>query len=153
MRKVKVINFETFEPSDLCNSDFYSLIERYELLNRTKLAAEKEIKTIKAKIDSYVDVNGKQNYKGDKFIQISDNKFFKREARKKYEIIPSVAESVLKKYGIYQDVITYEPVFNLETLDNYIAMGRIPTEEAKKIFKEKVDYASKFVKAGEIDEV
>ena len=64
-----------------------------------------------------------------------------------------MAESILRRYGVLDKVLKYEPYYDMEELEHLIADGVIPMEATKKIFKEKVSYTTKILELKDVEEV
>lgn len=135
------------------DKEFRELAVQYDLYRKTKLEAEKRAKDIKERIEDYVDKNGKKDLNGNRYMPFLDNKYLKREVRKSYDIVPEMAESILRSYGVLDKVLKYEPYYDMEELEHLIADGVIPMEATKKIFKEKVSYTTKILELKDVEEV
>lgn len=68
---------------------------------------------------------------------------FKKEVRKKVVVNPTFADPILKRLKIFDEVVSYEPVYDLEMIQNYIADGTITKEDVDRIFNVEVSYAVK----------
>ena len=51
------------------------------------------------------------------------------------------ADPILRRLGLYDKVVSFEPVYDVEVLQNYIADGTVSENEVSKIFKVTESYA------------
>lgn len=149
MVECKIIDFSEAEIDD---SRFKELAMQYDMYRKTKLEAEKRAKELKEQLDAYVESNGKSDLNGNKYLPFLDNKYLKREIRKSYDVIPYMAESILRDYGVLDKVLKYEAYYDMEVLEQLIADGVIPLEIAEKMVKEKLSYSTKIVDLKDVSE-
>lgn len=126
--------------------DLNYLYEQYNLYNKVESDAKKKKNEIKEKIKDLFDEQGFRDDYGNFYLKANDG-YFKREIRKKLDLNTDNIDNELKKLLIYDEVVTFEPKYNIELLKEYIDKGLIPQESYSNLFKEVSSYAIKIEKA------
>ena len=138
--KVKEKQFiEVVEPQE---EDLGTLFEQYNIYTKMESDLKKKKASIKEKLKNYFDSSGLKDDYGNIWLSTPNGRF-KKEIRRKLTIDPMFADPILKRLDIFEKVVTYEPVYDVEVLQNYIADGTLTEEDVAKIFKTEESYAIK----------
>lgn len=135
--QVNVIDFSEEVKSD---SSFQELAKEYRLMRDTKSRAEKRMKELQEQLNEYLDKHGKKGSNGAIFLPIEQDVYYVRKPSHKLEINPIMADSILRNYGYLNEVLKYEPQYDMAVLDRLISEGHIPMEDVKRMFKDRVSY-------------
>ncbi len=135
---MKEKTFVEVESSNLLDLD--SLYEQYALYTKMESDLRKKKKELKVQLEQYFETESTEDELGNFWLKTSQGKF-KREVRNKLELEPMYADPILKRLNLYDKVVSYEPVYDLDMIKNYIADGSISDEEVSKMFKKEVSYA------------
>lgn len=130
---------------EVCTDEKLSLDELYEQYTTyTKMESElkKKKALLKEQIDEYFESQGVEDIAGNYWLT-TKNGSFKREARTSQVLNPAYADPILRRLMIFDKVVTYEPVYDLDVIKNYIADGTITSDLVDKMFETKVSYATK----------
>ena len=128
---------EVVEPQE---EDLGTLFEQYVTYTKMESELKKKKAVIKEKLSKFFDSDGSSDDFGNVWLQ-TDKGRFKKEIRRKYTIDPMFADPILRRLGLYDKVVSFEPVYDVEVLQNYIADGTVSENEVSKIFKVTESYA------------
>lgn len=118
------------------------LYEQYTTYTKMESELKKKKEKLKKQIDEYFEAQGEQDIAGNYWLETSKGSF-KREIRTQQVLNPTYADPILRRLMLFDKVVTYEPVYDLDKIKNYIADGTISSELVDKIFETKVSYATK----------
>lgn len=130
---------------DVVPEEKLSLDELYEqYVTYTKMESElkKKKDRLKKQLEEYFDTEGKQDIAGNYWLDTSKGSF-KKEIRTKQVLNPTYADPILRRLMLFDKVVTYEPVYDLDKIKNYIADGTITSDLVDKLFDTEVSYATK----------
>lgn len=134
--KEKVIMDIVEEEKDI---DLDTLYDQYAMCTKVEREAKKEKDRIKKQIADFF-ANGEEDSFGN--IRLFTSKgAFKKEIRKTVTLDPILADPILKRLMIYDKVVTFEPVYDIDVIKEYFADGTISSELMDKMFKTEVNYA------------
>lgn len=122
------------------NESLDDLYEQYVIYTKMESDLKKKKASIKEKLSSFFDNEGCSDDFGNVWLQTRNGRF-KKEIRKKYSIDPIFADPILRRLGLYDKVVTFEPVYDVDVLQNYIADGTVSEDEVSKMFKVTESYA------------
>lgn len=122
------------------NESLEDLYEQYVTYTKMESELKKKKAVIKEKLSKFFDSDGSSDDFGNVWLQ-TDKGRFKKEIRRKYAIDPMFADPILRRLGLYDKVVSFEPVYDVEVLQNYIADGTVSENEVSKIFKVTESYA------------
>lgn len=122
------------------NESLEDLYEQYVTYTKMESDLKKKKAVIKEKLSKFFDSDGSSDDFGNIWLQ-TDKGRFKKEIRRKYAIDPMFADPILRRLGLYNKVVSFEPVYDVEVLQNYIADGTVSENEVSKIFKVTESYA------------
>ena len=122
------------------NESLEDLYEQYVTYTKMESELKKKKAVIKEKLSKFFDSDGSSDDFGNVWLQ-TDKGRFKKETRRKYTIDPMFADPILRRLGLYDKVVSFEPVYDVEVLQNYIADGTVSENEVSKIFKVTESYA------------
>ena len=128
---------EVVEPQE---EDLGTLFEQYVTYTKMESDLKKKKAVIKEKLSKFFDSDGNSDDLGNVWLQ-TDKGRVKKEIRRKYTIDPMFADPTLRRWGLYDTVVSFEPVYDVEVLQNYIADGTVSENEVSKIFKVTESYA------------
>lgn len=128
---------EVVEPQE---EDLDTLYEQYVIYTKMESDLKKKKASIKEKLSSFFDNEGCSDDFGNVWLQTKNGRF-KKEIRKKYSIDPIFADPILRRLGLYDKVVSFEPVYDVDVLQNYIADGTVSEDEVSKMFKVTESYA------------
>lgn len=128
---------EVVEPQE---EDLDTLYEQYVIYTKMESDLKKKKASIKEKLSSFFDNEGCSDDFGNVWLQTKSGRF-KKEIRKKYSIDPIFADPILRRLGLYDKVVSFEPVYDVDVLQNYIADGTVSEDEVSKMFKVTESYA------------
>ena len=129
---------EVVEPQE--EEDLGTLFEQYNIYTKMESDLKKKKAVIKEKLSKFFDSDGSSDDYGNIWLQTDEGRF-KKEIRRKYTIDPMFADPILRRLGLYDKVVSFEPVYDVEVLQNYIADGTVSENEVSKIFKVTESYA------------
>ena len=122
------------------NESLEDLYEQYVTYTKMESDLKKKKAVIKEKLSKFFDSEGSSDDFGNVWLQ-TDKGRFNKEIRRKYTIDPMFADPILRRLGLYDKVVSFEPVYDVEVLQNYIADGTVSENEVSKIFKVTESYA------------
>lgn len=122
------------------DEDLDTLYEQYVIYTKMESDLKKKKAAIKEKLSNLFDSEGCSDDFGNVWLQTRKGRF-KKEVRKKYTIDPVFADPILKRLGLYDKVVSFEPVYDIDILQNYVADGTVSENEVSKIFKVTESYA------------
>ena len=128
---------EVVEPQE---EDLGTLFEQYNIYTKMESDLKKKKASIKEKLKNYFDSSGLKDDYGNIWLSTPNGRF-KKEIRRKLTIDPMFADPILRRLGLYDKVVSFEPVYDVEVLQNYIADGTVSENEVSKIFKVTESYA------------
>lgn len=118
------------------------LYEQYTTYTKMESELKKKKAKLKEQIDAYFEEQGKQDTVGNYWLE-TERGNFKKEIRTQQVLNPTYADPILRRLMIFDKVVTYEPVYDLDIIKNYIADGTITSDLVDKMFETKVSYATK----------
>lgn len=118
------------------------LYEQYTTYTKMESELKKKKAKLKEQIDAYFEEQGKQDNVGNYWLE-TERGNFKKEIRTQQVLNPTYADPILRRLMIFDKVVTYEPVYDLDIIKNYIADGTITSDLVDKMFETKVSYATK----------
>lgn len=118
------------------------LYEQYTTYTKMESELKKKKAKLKEQIDAYFEEQGKQDNAGNYWLETEGGNF-KKEIRTQQVLNPTYADPILRRLMIFDKVVTYEPVYDLDIIKNYIADGTITSDLVDKMFETKVSYATK----------
>ncbi len=118
------------------------LYEQYTTYTKMESELKKKKANLKEQIDAYFEEQGKQDNVGNYWLE-TERGNFKKEIRTQQVLNPTYADPILRRLMIFDKVVTYEPVYDLDIIKNYIADGTITSDLVDKMFETKVSYATK----------
>lgn len=118
------------------------LYEQYTTYTKMESELKKKKAKLKEQIDAYFEEQGKQDNAGNYWLE-TERGNFKKEIRTQQVLNPTYADPILRRLMIFDKVVTYEPVYDLDIIKNYIADGTITSDLVDKMFETKVSYATK----------
>ena len=128
---------------DIVDEDNISLdvlYEQYNMCTKVEKEAKKQKEVIKKQIADFFDNEGEKDDFGN--VRLFTGKgAFKKEIRKTVTLDPIFADPILKRLMIYDKVVTFEPVYDMDVIKEYFADGTISSELMEKMFKTEVSYA------------
>lgn len=122
------------------DEDLDTLYEQYVIYTKMESDLKKKKAVIKEKLSSFFESEGNSDNFGNIWLQTKNGRF-KKEVRKKYTIDPVFADPILRRLGLYDKVVSFEPVYDVDVLQNYIADGTVSESEVSKMFKVTESYA------------
>lgn len=122
------------------NESLDDLYEQYIVYTKMESDLKKKKAIIKEKLSKYFDLDGSRDDFGNIWLDTSKGRF-KKEIRRKYSVDPIFADPILKRLGLYDKVVSFEPVYDVDVLQNYIADGTISDSDVSKLFKVTDSYA------------
>ena len=122
------------------NESLEDLYEQYVTYTKMESELKKKKAVIKEKLSKFFDSDGSSDDFGNVWLQ-TDKGRFKKEIRRKYTIDLMFGDPILRRLGLYDKVVSFEPVYDVEVLQNYIADGTVSENEVSKIFKVTESYA------------
>lgn len=139
---MKIKSFVDVEQKkELTDAELGGLFEQYKMYSKLASDARKQMNKLKSQIEDLF-----QNVEADSvgnFWVDTGNGFFKKEIRRKVTIDPLMADPILKNRGLFDKVVSYEPVYDLDLLNELIADGTLDEDVIQKMFKTEVSYALK----------
>lgn len=118
------------------------LYEQYTTYTKMESELKKKKAKLKEQIDAYFEEQGKQDNVGNYWLETQGGSF-KKEIRTQQVLNSTYADPILRRLMIFDKVVTYEPVYDLDVIKNYIADGTITSDLVDKMFETKVSYATK----------
>mgnify|MGYP006956013835 CR=1 FL=1 len=131
------------EVVDLNAPDTTSLQELYDaytLYTKVESDAKKKKAEIKKQLEEYFESKGVKDSVGNIWLDTPSGSF-KKQQRVTVDVNEELASQVLKRLDLYDKVVSYEPVFDVDVIQGFIADGVISDEDANKIFERKITYA------------
>lgn len=119
--------------------DLQTLYSEYATYTKMESDLKKRKAEIKKDLEEYFE-QGEQDNLGNVWLNAGEG-MFKKEVRKKIVINPIFADPILKRLNLYDEVVTFEPVYDLEVIKSYIADGTITDDLVEKMFTTEVSYA------------
>lgn len=138
---MKIKGFVDIEKKELNEAEIGGLFEQYKMYSKLASDARKQMSKLKEQIDALFVGKEADNF-GNFWID-TGNGFFKKEIRRKVTIDPMMADPILKRLNLFDKVVTYEPVYDLDLLNSYVADGSLDEDLIQKMFKTEVSYALK----------
>ena len=119
--------------------DLNALYDQYNMCTKIEREAKKQKQKIKEQLDAFF-AEGEQDNFGNTRLFTSKGAF-KKEIRKTITLDPTFADPILKRLMLYDKVVTFEPVYDIDVIKEYFADGTISSELMEKMFKTEVSYA------------
>lgn len=130
--------------------DLNTLYEEYSTYVKMETELRKKKDKIKMQLKEYFDKAEKDNA-GNFWLEAGNGRF-KKELRQKMSLNPIFADPILKRLGLYEKVVSYEPVYDVDMIQNYISDGTIIDEDVNKMFEVEESYVIKAEKAQKKEE-
>lgn len=134
MKEKVFVDFEEEQKVDV--DDLY---ERYVMYSKVEREAKKEKAKIKSQLEAFMNQGEEDNF-GNVRVFTSQGAF-KKEIRKSITIDPIFADPILKRLMLYDKVVSFEPVYDVDVIKAYFADGTISSDLMEKMFKTEVSYA------------
>ena len=128
------------------------LYDAYTLFSKVENDAKKKKAEIKKQLDEYFDTQGVKDTMGNVWLN-TPNGCFKKQQRVSIGINEELATQVLRRLDVFDKVVSYEPVFDVDAIQGFIADGVISDEDMNKIFERKITYALTTQKGKKAEEV
>ena len=128
------------------------LYDAYALFSKVENDAKKKKAEIKKQLDEYFDTQGVKDTMGNVWLN-TPNGSFKKQQRVSLGINEELATQVLRRLDLFDKVVSYEPVFDVDAIQGFIADGIISDEDMNKIFERKITYALTTQKGKKAEEV
>lgn len=129
------------EPKKVTDAELGGLFEQYKMYSKLASDARKQMAKLKEKIETLF-ADSQPDAFGNMWVD-TGNGYFKKEIRKKVTIDPLMADPILKNRGLFDKVVSYEPVYDLDLLNELVADGSLDEETIQKMFTTEVSYALK----------
>lgn len=126
---------------EITEAELGGLFEQYKMYSKLASDAKKQMTKLKAQIEELF--KDKEADALGNFWVDTGNGLFKKEIRRKVTIDPMMADPILKRLNLFDKVVTYEPVYDLDLLNELIADGSLDEKLIEKMFKTEVSYAIK----------
>lgn len=130
--------------------DLSVLYEEYSTYVKMETELKKKKDKIKQQLAEYFSKANKDNA-GNFWLDAGEGRF-KKELRQKLNLNSILADPILKRLGLYEKVVSYEPVYDIDMIQNYISDGTITDEMVDKMFEVEESYVIKAEKARKKEE-
>lgn len=127
--------------------DLNDLYEQYSMYTKLQSDIKKKKDELKKQLERHFELGEKDNC-GNTWLY-ADKGAFKKEMRRKLTINPTFADPIFRRLMIFDKIVSYEPVYDLDVLQGYIADGTITDDLVNKIFEVEESYAIKAEKKKE----
>ena len=121
--------------------DLDDLYEQYEMYTKLQSDIKKKKDEIKRQLERYFEFGARDN-SGNTWVY-AEKGSFKKEVRKKLVLNPTFADPILRRLMIFDKCVSYEPVYDLDVIQGYIADGTITDDLVNKMFNTEESYAIK----------
>ena len=119
--------------------DLSALYDQYTMCTKIEREAKKQKEQIKKQIAEFFK-DGEEDGFGNVRLFTAKGAF-KKEVRKTVTLDPIMADPILKRLMLYDKVVTFEPVYDMDVIKEYFADGTISSDLMEKMFKTEVSYA------------
>ena len=147
-REKQIVDLNEF-PKETTLTELY---DAYALFSKVENDAKKKKAAIKKELDEYFNTQGVKDNLGNIWLN-TPNGSFKKQQRVSLGINEELATQVLRRLDLYDKVVSYEPVFDVDAIQGLIADGVISDEDMDKIFERKITYALTTQKGKKAEEV
>lgn len=122
--------------------DLDTLFEQYSTYSKMESEAKKRKEEIKKQLEKHFEEKANTDSVGNCWLETT-NGYFKKEIRKREVLNSDLVDPILRRLMIFDKVVTYEPVYDLDKIKGYIADGTISDDIKDRLFNTEVSYAIK----------